>query len=216
MLYTSFLVITLLCLLLLYKSSDGHKRVLLYSAIWISLVSLLALADYFQVVDTFPPRFIVVVLGNLVYIVLVFQLLKDKKISFNLAMLIHGLRIPVEFVLYYLFIQNKVPEIMTFKGWNYDIISGISALLLLMVSLFSKTKIPNGLLLVWNLIGLILLIIIVTIAILSAPLPFQKLAFDQPNTAVLEFPYILLPSFIVPVVFLMHLISIRQLINKSK
>ncbi|HVF96549.1 MAG TPA: hypothetical protein VM871_04480, partial [Flavisolibacter sp.] len=38
-------------------------------------------------------------------------------------------------------------------------------------------------------------------------------AFDQPNIAVLYFPFIWLPSFIVPVVLLSHLVCIRQLLK---
>ncbi|MDB6080057.1 MAG: putative transrane protein of unknown function, partial [Akkermansiaceae bacterium] len=47
--------------------------------------------------------------------------------------------------------------------------------------------------------------------LLSAPFPFQRLALDQPNVAILSFPFIWLPTFIVPVVLFTHLASIRQL-----
>jgi hypothetical protein len=69
--------------------------------------------------------------------------------------------------------------------------------------------------LVWNFICLGLLFNIVVHAVLSAPLPFQQLAFDQPNVAILYFPYVWLPAFIVPVVLLSHLVAIRKLIIKT-
>ena len=68
--------------------------------------------------------------------------------------------------------------------------------------------------LLWNFIALVLLINIVVNAVLSAPFPFQQFAFDQPNIAVLYFPFVLLPAFIVPIVLFGHLVSIRQLVRK--
>ena len=56
---------------------------------------------------------------------------------------------------------------------------------------------------------------IVVNAILSAPFTFQQFAFDQPNVAVLYFPFVWLPCFIVPVVLFSHLVLIRQLLKKE-
>ena len=67
--------------------------------------------------------------------------------------------------------------------------------------------------LIWNFICFGLLINIVVNAILSAPFPFQKFAFDHPNIAILYFPFVWLPCCIVPIVLLSHLAAIRQIIN---
>jgi hypothetical protein len=100
---------------------------------------------------------------------------------------------------------------MTFEGSNPDILSGISALLIYYF-IFMKRKSSLMLLLVWNFIGLALLINIIIHAVLSAPSPLQQLAFEQPNVAVFYFPFIWLPSCIVPLVLFSHLASIRQLL----
>jgi len=50
-------------------------------------------------------------------------------------------------------------------------------------------------------------------ALFSAPSPIQKFAFDQPNIAILNFPFSWLPTFIVPIILFGHLTSIRQLIK---
>jgi hypothetical protein len=100
---------------------------------------------------------------------------------------------------------------MTFEGSNPDILSGISALLVYYF-IFIKRKSSPTFLLVWNFIGLALLINIVIHAVLSAPSPFQQLAFEQPNVAVFYFPFIWLPSCVVPLVLFSHLASIRQLL----
>jgi hypothetical protein len=68
-------------------------------------------------------------------------------------------------------------------------------------------------LLIWNFLCIGLLFTIVTLAVLSAPFPFQQLAFDQPNMAVFYYPFVWLPAYIVPVVLLAHLAVIRQLLK---
>lgn len=49
----------------------------------------------------------------------------------------------------------------------------------------------------------------------STPSPLQKFAFDQPSIAILYFPFSWLPTFIVPIVLLGHLVSIRQLLKEK-
>ncbi|MBK9635957.1 MAG: hypothetical protein IPO64_16130 [Bacteroidetes bacterium] len=105
---------------------------------------------------------------------------------------------------------------MTFKGWNFDILMGISAVFLLLYLLLTKRKLSRAFILIWNLLGLLLLVNIVIIGILSAPLPIQQLAFDQPNIAVLQFPFIFLPALLVPLVFLSHILTIKKFKNQNK
>jgi len=68
----------------------------------------------------------------------------------------------------------------------------------------------------WNVMALALLLNIVINALLSAPFPFQQFAFDQPNIAILYFPFVWLPSFIVVTVLFSHLVSLRKLIKNKK
>jgi hypothetical protein len=68
----------------------------------------------------------------------------------------------------------------------------------------------------WNIVCLVLLINIVITAILSAPFAFQKLAFEQPNVAILYFPFVWLPCCIVPIVLFSHLVAIRRFITNRK
>jgi hypothetical protein len=127
--------------------------------------------------------------------------------------LIHIVRIPVELVLYGLFLCKTVPIHMTFEGWNYDIIAGITAPIVYYLG-FGLQKIGAKVLLIWNVICLGLLLNIIAIAILSSPVDFQRLAFDQPNIAVLYIPFNLLPAFIVPIVLFSHLIAIRRFLKQ--
>lgn len=103
---------------------------------------------------------------------------------------------------------------MTFEGRNFDIAAGITAPFVAWFA-FKNKDIRRKILLAWNFICLALLINIVVTALLTAPSPIQKIAFDQPNIAVLYFPFSWLPVFIVPVVLFAHLSSIRQLLKKE-
>ena len=129
--------------------------------------------------------------------------------------ILHIIRVPVELVLFWLFINKAVPELMTFEGRNFDIFSGVTAPVIFYFG-FIKQQIGRKIILLWNIVCLGLLINIVVNAVLSAPFPFQKFAFDQPNIAVLYFPFVWLPCCIVPLVLLSHLATIRQLLNRQK
>ncbi|NIJ52232.1 hypothetical protein [Dyadobacter arcticus] len=124
------------------------------------------------------------------------------------------IRIPVELVLLWLSWHKAIPELMTFEGRNPDIFSGITAPFVAYFGLARvKSKQGRGLLLIWNLICLALLQNIVINGLLSAPTPFQRFAFDQPNVAISYFPFSWLPTFIVPLALFGHLVSIRKIIK---
>lgn len=209
-----FIITTLLFLLFFYLGTGRNKRVLFASTFWLILISSISLTGFFLNTNTFPPRFLIVLIGNIAFIAFVYSRLKSLALDYRKAMLVHALRIPIEITLYFLFLRKQVPEIMTFNGLNFDIIIGISALTFFMLSQLFKVNLSKMALLIWNVIGLLFLMNIVVIAILSAPLPIQQLSFEQPNIAVLSFPFILLPSFIVPIVVLTHIISIKQLTTR--
>ncbi len=209
-----FIITTLLVLLFFYLGTDRNKRVLIVSISWLILISFISLTGFFQNTNTIPPRFLIVLIGNIVFIAFLYSNLKIVSLDYRYAMLVHALRIPVEITLHFLFLRKQVPEIMTFNGLNFDIIIGISALIFFILSQLFKVNLGTKTILIWNIIGLLFLMNILVIAILSAPLPIQQLAFEQPNIAVLSFPYILLPSFIVPIVFLTHIILIKQLTTR--
>ena len=103
---------------------------------------------------------------------------------------------------------------MTFEGSNLDILSGISApfAAVFMVGARSNSKIGA---IVWNLVALGLLINIVSIAISYMPYFYTPSGGDLANLGVFYFPYVLLPTFVVPVVLFSHLVSLYQLFFKK-
>jgi hypothetical protein len=104
---------------------------------------------------------------------------------------------------------------MTFAGRNYDVASGVFALAVYFIAFRGRTT-NKWLLAGFNVLGLLLLINVVSIAILSLPTQFQQLGLDQPNRAVLYFPYVWLPTIIVPIVLFSHLASLWKLSKSNE
>jgi hypothetical protein len=88
--------------------------------------------------------------------------------------ILHTIRIPVELVLFFLFTYKAVPELMTFEGRNFDILSGITAPVVFYFA-FIRKQLSRKIILIWNVICLGLLINIVSNAILSAPFPISTI-----------------------------------------
>jgi hypothetical protein len=191
--------------------------IIVFLITWIVIQSLLAFNNFYTAyTKNFPPRFFLAVAPMLFTIVIIFVTKRGRNFIDGLPLVnityVNIVRIPVEIVLYWLAMNKAVPELMTFTGRNFDILSGITAPFIAYFG-FTVKKLDPKLILLWNFIALGLLINIIVNAVLSAPFSFQQFAFDQPNIAVLYFPFTLLPAFIVPVVLFGHLVSIRQLLK---
>ena len=188
--------------------------------IWLILQAVLTLNNIYNTnLSSLPPKMMLFgILPPLLVIILLFATSKGRQFIDSLPLknitYLNIVRIPVEIVLFWLFVNKAIPELMTFEGRNFDILAGISAPVIAYL-VFTKKKLTQNILLLWNYICLGLLLNIVINALLSAPFPLQKFAFEQPNMAILNFPFSWLPTFIVPIVLFGHLVSIRQLMKNN-
>jgi hypothetical protein len=201
------------------RSTGGESlatRSLLFTIpVWLILQFVVASSGFYLNTASLPPRlFILGFAPALLLIIVLFIFARSTIIAalpLTLLTIIHVIRIPVELTLAWLSEARAVPEIMTFHGTNLDILSGITAPLALYFAV-KKTLVSRIVLVFWNLAALALVLNIVITAILCVPSPIQKLAFDQPNIAVLHFPYISLPTVVVPIVFFSHFASLYKLL----
>jgi hypothetical protein len=181
--------------------------------------AIISLSGFYSITDTTPPRFLLLVLPPLLIILLLFFTRKGRlyidSLDAKTLTLLHVIRIPVELVLLLLYLHGTIPQLMTFEGRNFDIISGITAPFVYYFG-FLKRTLPAKVIVAWNFVCLLLLFNIVLHAILSAPFPFQRFAFDQPNIAILYFPFTWLPCCVVPIVLFAHLAVIKQLTHTNK
>ncbi len=213
-----FILTIIITIAFFYKASNQSKVFLIFISGWIVVQSIISLSGFYTVTDNLPPRFALVPIPLFICILLLFFTRKGQyfldHLNLKTLTLLHIVRIPVEICLFWLFTYKTIPQLMTFEGRNFDIISGISAPIIYYFG-FVKPSISKTVLLYWNFICLGLLLNIVINAALSAPFPLQQFGFDQPNIAVLYFPYVFLPGCIVPLVLISHLASIRQLLKKQ-
>ncbi|MES2779286.1 MAG: hypothetical protein V4651_05245 [Bacteroidota bacterium] len=212
----AFVCITLFTLYLLYKASSS-KTLLLVCFSWLLIQSAISLTSFYTNYLTLPPRlFVFLILPVLIAFVILFNTNKGKQwidtLDIKWLTYLHIVRVPVELILFGLYAYAMIPELMTFEGRNFDILSGITAPIIGYLG-YSKNLLQKKVLLIWNFICLALLINIVANALLAAPFPFQQFAFDQPNIAIFYFPFTLLPGFVVPAVLFSHLVSIRRLLK---
>lgn len=200
------------------KSETVPSRLLFFTLpFWMIFTAVLSLGGFYQSIDSLPPRvFAFGVFPALAFIAIYFVFFRKTFIeSLNLKVLtmLHVVRLPVELVLLWLFQAGLVPQLMTFEGRNFDILSGISAPIIYFLA-FRAGRTNRTLLIVWNFAALALLFNIVITAALSLPSPIQRFGLEQPNVAVMYFPYIWLPAIVVPIVFFAHLTALWQLLHR--
>jgi hypothetical protein len=209
---------TFLTIGIFYKATNNSRTTLYILLGWLIIQTIIGRSGFYTVTDTFPPRLMLLVIPPLLFIIGLFLTSKGRvyldSLNPKTLTILHTIRIPVEVVLFWLFVNKAVPELMTFEGRNFDILSGITAPLIWYFG-YVRNQLNKNILLIWNLICLGLLVNIVINAVLSAPFPFQQFAFDQPNIAILYFPFVWLPCCVVPLVLLSHLATIRQLLTSK-
>jgi len=213
----AFILTTVLTVFFFLKASGFSKKVFTVILIWLIFHAILGFSDFYQNTSTTPPR-IFLTFGPTI-LLFIFLFISEtgkrwvKKLDLKTLTILHVVRVPVELVLYRLFLEEAIPELMTFSGRNFDILAGITAPIINYLG-FIKNTLGRKIILIWNLLCLGLLLNIVINAILSAPLPFQQFAFEQPNIAILYFPFVWLPAVVVPIVMFSHFVAIKRLNKK--
>lgn len=183
-------------------------------AFWIFFQAILALNGFHLNQEMVPPRiFLFGVLPALLLIIVYFIFFRKnfiEKLPLKTLTILSIIRVLVELCLLWLFQNRLVPQSMTFEGRNFDILSGLTAPIMYFLA-FRGNKVNRPLLIVWNLFALTLLFNVVITAVLAFPANSPTLPPELQNRAVLYFPYVWLPTVIVPIVLFCHLASLWKL-----
>jgi hypothetical protein len=181
---------------------------------WLALTGLLAERGFFDDFQSIPPR-LVLALGPPLLTLL--ALTFSRRIAPLLAALppawpvaAQTFRIPVEIVLWRLTVAGVIPELLSFTGRNVDILVGLTAPVVA-YACFVRRAWPERVAVWWNWAGIVILLNVVVHAQLSAPTPWRIFETDPPTTFIADWPYIWLPDFLVPLAWLLHAVSLRQL-----
>ncbi len=182
-------------------------------ALWLALTGGLAAAGLLRDFTRVPaPMLVLAALAGLITLALAGSPAGARLAAgLGLAGLVgfQAFRIPVEIVLAQLYHAGVVPVQMTFEGRNFDILSGASAAAVAWLA--ARGRLPAWALLLWNLLGLGLLLNIVVVSILSTPVPFRVFHNPPANTIIVEAPFVWLPAFLVQAALLGHLLVFRRL-----
>jgi len=185
--------------------------------LWAIVTSILSLSGFLSDFGTFPPKIGITLVIPLVAIIWMVRTKEVKEILIHTPaeslIWLQCFRIVVEVLLWRLYVDNLAPVQMTFEGRNFDILSGLTALVV--AYLVANNKISSSLAIAWNFACIALLVNIVAIAILSMPTPFRVFMNEPSNTIVTKFPIVWLPAFLVPLAYGLHFLSLRQYFMKG-
>ena len=213
----AFILTVVFAIALFHYANGKPKKLTLVVLGWSLLQSILAFIGFYENTDLIPPRFLYVLIPVLAMLIYGFTkkpriwILQNRRTEWSTFL--HTIRIPVEIVLFYLLVSKMIPELMTFEGRNFDILAGMTAPIIGV--LWVKKRIGRKALIIWNVLGLVLVLFIFANGILSSELPIQLFGFEQPNRAVNHFPFILLPATVVPIVIYTHITDINKLWNET-
>lgn len=198
-------------------AAEGGRKLLpiisAAAALWLIYSAQLALRGrLLDPLSTPPPFLLLMAPGLAIAFAIAFSPLGSRLVRhLGFAALIgfHSFRLPLEFLLYAFHAQGRLPEQMSFAGRNFDILTGISAILVAWLA--AKGAAGRKTILVWNLVGFGLLLNIMAVAILSLPGPMRRFHEGPANELVLHFPYVWLPAVLVVAAFAGHLLIFRKL-----
>lgn len=160
------------------------------------------------IIPFMPLLFLSVLVGSVCFALSDFGKAISQKYSLMILIGIQGFRLPLELLLHHWAGIGTVPSTMTWTGQNWDILSGILALVSI-PSLGKNYKIA------WfvNVCGSFLLINVLRVVIMSSPFPFSW-KLDNPIKLILYLPYAYIGPLFVGFALAFHIIAFRKLLNR--
>jgi len=178
-------------------------------SLWLAVAGLLAQFD------SPPPLFLPLTAASIaLWVGIASSRVGRALASLPLAALIgfHAFRLPLELLMHAAASAGVMPVQMSFSGWNFDIVTGATAVLIAPLTALGVA--PRRLLLAWNALGSVTLLVIVAIAVASAP-PWLAFGADaaHANTWVAYAPFIWLPTVLVAAAAAGHVVLWRRLLR---
>jgi hypothetical protein len=186
--------------------------VALDAAAWMTLTWVAAMSGILQQWNRTPPPFLLVIVGMVVISVILAFGRVGTRIAQHLPLwtlvAIQGFRLPLELAMHALVARGIMPIQMSYSGRNFDIVTGATAILV--AGLVKRGLGGRRLVAVWNVLGLVLLLNVVSVAIASMPL-LRLFGDDRVVTFVTYPPFVWLPAVMVLAALAGHLLIVRAL-----
>jgi len=181
---------------------------------WMMMVGIMAIKGFFADLTTLPPRPIILILLPLPLVLVTAFSKRFKEMALTIPehwlIRFQAFRIFVELILWQAFAKNILPVQMTFEGRNWDIASGVLALVVAWMVLHKRNN-YRTIATAYNIIGIGLLLNVLIVAFLSMPTPLRYFMNEPTVEKVGQFPMIYLPSVLVVLAYSFHIFSLRQL-----
>ena len=178
------------------------------------MVGIMAIKGFFADLTTLPPRPIILILLPLPLVLVTAFSKRFKEMALTIPehwlIRFQAFRIFVELILWQAFAKNVLPVQMTFEGRNWDIASGVLALVVAWMVLHKRNN-YRTIAIAYNIIGIGLLLNVLIVAFLSMPTPLRYFMNEPTVEKVGQFPMIYLPSVLVVLAYSFHIFSLRQL-----
>jgi MFS family permease len=198
----------------------GLRRTALAAAgtvTWLSLTFALAATGRIGF-DGLPPSILPVLLGMFTIALSLGFSRVGQRLAVGLPLValvgFHAFRLPLELLMHRAYGEGIMPVQMSYSGMNFDILTGIGALVV--AALLAAGRMPLRGVRVWNWLGTALLVNIITIAMLSTPLPIRVFSNEPANVWIAEAPFIWLPTVMVLMALLGHIVLFRRLRQERK
>jgi hypothetical protein len=190
---------------------------LVIAALWMALTWLAAESGVLLEFDATPPPFALLLLAIVGLALTIAFTPYGTRLVLGLPVwtliAIQGFRLPLELAMHGMYERGIMPVQMSFSGRNFDIVTGITAIIV--AWLVATGRAGRRVALAWNILGLALLINIVGVAILSTP-RFQFFGPDRLNVWVMYAPFVWLPAVMVLAALAGHLLIFRALSGHTR
>jgi hypothetical protein len=102
--------------------------------------------------------------------------------------------------------QGRIPAVFALPAGLGDIAIGLTAIPVAM-----RVESAPRLAIAWNIAGIIDFAVAIALGTMTSPTPYELLANAHPNALVSRLPFVLIPTFGVPVSMLLHAMALRRL-----
>ena len=185
-------------------------------ALWLVAMAAAALSGLLGRFDLRPPP-MVIWFASMVVMTLAlawspFGRRFADKLPFVALIGFQAFRLPLELVMHRAAIAGIMPDVMTYTGYNFDIVTGATALPLALYAW--RRSVPRWLIVLWNVTGQILLFVVAGVALAASPI-FRAFGDDQLNVWVTQFPYVWIAVMVAAALF-GHVVTLRKLMAERR
>jgi hypothetical protein len=111
--------------------------------------------------------------------------------------------------------RGEMPGEFALPAGIGDVLVGLAAVVVAYVVATRGVQRARWAVLAWCAFGIADLVVAVGTGFLSSPSVLQQLALDDPNTAITRYPFVLIPTFLVPTSIVLHVYVIARLRARS-